>query len=54
MIVQQKGTTNQRDNFVPLSDGAREVVEIGSGTTRFRVAAAHLVKSVKSMSWLFT
>jgi len=50
MIVQQKGTTSQRDNFVPLSDGAGEVVEIGSGTTRVHVGDR--VAAIFHQNWL--
>src|SRR6266705_1240250 len=50
MIVQQKGTTNQLDNFVPLTDGAGEVVEIGAGTTRFHVGDR--VAAIFHQNWL--
>ena len=50
LIVTGRYPRNQQNTIVPLSDGAGEIVEVGSDVTRFRVGAR--VAGIFMQSWL--
>lgn len=50
LIVTGRYPRNQQNTIVPLSDGAGEIVEVGSDVTRFRVGAR--VAGTFMQSWL--